>query len=122
MKFLADMGISPRTVEFLLGLGHEVVHLHAEGLDRWPDAAILEKAAREGRVVLTADLDFGALLAISGATLPSVVIFRLRDMRPTNVNWYLREIVDHHLNALEAGAVISVDEGHIRVRSLPIMQ
>lgn len=44
MRFLADMGISPKTVAFLRGLGHDAVHLHALGLDRLPDSAILELA------------------------------------------------------------------------------
>lgn len=44
MKFLADMGISPQTVAFLQTLGHDAVHLAAQGLDRLPDHEILEKA------------------------------------------------------------------------------
>jgi len=44
MKFLADMGISPRSVAFLRDLGVEAVHLHELGLDRLPDAGIVEKA------------------------------------------------------------------------------
>jgi predicted nuclease of predicted toxin-antitoxin system len=120
MRFLADMCISPKTVGFLRDLGHEVVHLYEEGLDQLPDPAILDKARQEGRVLLTSDLDFGELVAASGANLPSVVVFRLRDMRPGGVNQYLREVVAHHADALDEGAVISVDEGHVRVRPLPI--
>jgi predicted nuclease of predicted toxin-antitoxin system len=71
MKFLADMGVSPVTVGFLRGLGHEAVHLHEEGLDRLPDTSILEKARREGRVLLTSDLDFGDLLAHRGLGCPA---------------------------------------------------
>ena len=63
MRFLADMGISPATVAFLRGLQHEARHLHEHGLDRLPDAAILEKARSEGAVLLTHDLDFGELVA-----------------------------------------------------------
>ena len=48
MRLLADMGISPHTVIFLRGLGHEAVHLHEQGLDRMGDPAILEKARSEG--------------------------------------------------------------------------
>jgi predicted nuclease of predicted toxin-antitoxin system len=59
MKFLADMGISPRSAAFLRSLDHDAIHLHEEGLDRLSDASILSKALDEGRVVLTHDLDFG---------------------------------------------------------------
>jgi len=120
MKFLADMGISPVTVSFLRGLGHVAAHLHEEGLDRLLDTAILEKARREGRVLLTHDLGFGELMAASGANVPSVITFRLRDMRPANVNRHLQEIIEHHFNALDEGAVISVTENRFRVRHLPI--
>ena len=120
MKFLADMGISPHTVAFLGGLGHDAVHLHAQGLDRLQDPGILEKARDEGRVLLTHDLGFGELMAASGAKLPSVIVFRLRNMRPNRVNRYLDSIVSQHRQSLEQGAVISVTEGQIRVRLLPI--
>ncbi len=75
MKFLADMGISPRTVEFLRSLKHEAVHLSEEGLERLPDTAILEKARRDRQVLLTSDLDFAELVAASEAKLPSVITF-----------------------------------------------
>jgi predicted nuclease of predicted toxin-antitoxin system len=120
MRFLTDMGISPLTVAFLVGLGHDAVHLHEQGLDRMEDPAILEKARAEGRVLLTNDLDFGELMAASSARLPSVVIFRLRNMRPDRVNHYIREIVSQHAESLREGAIISVAEGQIRIRQLPI--
>jgi predicted nuclease of predicted toxin-antitoxin system len=114
------MGISPRSVAYLRGLGVEAVHLHELGLDRLPDAEIVRKARREGYVILTHDLDFGELLAISGSEMPSVVIFRLQNMRPENVNRYLRILTEDHRDALREGAVFSVSEGRVRVRRLPI--
>ncbi len=120
MNFLADMGISPVTVAFLRELGHEAVHLHEEGLDRLKDPEILLKAREEGRILLTHDLDFSELVAASGARLPSVIVFRLRNMRPNNVNRYLQRIVELHVRALEKGAIVSVTEGRIRIRSLPL--
>lgn len=120
MKFLADMGISPVTVDFLRSLGHEAIHLHEEGLDRLPDPSILEKARREGRVLLTSDLDFGDLLAYSGAGLPSVVIFRLMNMQPESVNAHLDVLLTRLSTDLERGAIASVTDQRIRLRQLPI--
>lgn len=120
MKFLADMGISPHTVSFLRGVGHDAVHLNEQGLDRMEDSAILEKARGEGRVLLTHDLDFGELVAAGGARLPSLVVFRLRNMRPENVNRYLQSIIGEQEESLKAGAIISVTEGRIRIRLLPV--
>ena len=121
MKFLADMGISPKTVDFLQNLGHQAVHLHQEGLDRLSDAEILEKARLNGSILLTHDLDFGDLLAASEANLPSVIIFRLRNMRPERVNLHLRGILAQHAQDLEHGVIVTIAEGGIRIRHLPIV-
>ena len=120
MKFLADMGISPRAVEHLRTLGHDAIHLHELGLDRMADTDILAKARAESRVVLTHDLDFGDLLAASQAVLPSVVLFRLPDMRPGSVIRHLDNILAQHLQALESGAILSVSEHRVRLLRLPI--
>ena len=120
MKFLADMGISPKTVAFLHGLGHDAVHLSEQGLERLPDSGIVEKARQEGRIVLVHDLGFGELVAASGARLPSVITFRLRNMHPDRVNGALQCIISQHGEALEHGAMMSVTEGQVRVRRLPL--
>ena len=120
VNFLADMGISPRTVDFLQHFGHKAVHLQQQSLHRLKDPQILEKAREGGWILLTHDLDFGDLLAASGADLPSVVIFRLRNMRPERVNHYLLRIISQYQEALENGAIITVTEGRIRMRNLPL--
>lgn len=105
MKFLADMGISPLSVECLRASGFESVHLHELGLDRLSDSSILSKALEDKQIILASDLDFGELISIAGHSLPSVVIFRLKDMRPINVNRYLRMILENHAQDLETGAI-----------------
>jgi predicted nuclease of predicted toxin-antitoxin system len=59
------MGVSITTVEALRATDHDAVHLREEGLIRLPDPEIITKAAGEGRVVLTFDLDFGDILAVA---------------------------------------------------------
>lgn len=120
MKFLADMGISPKTVSFLCDLGHDAIHLHDQGLDRLSDSGILRKAREESRILLTHDLGFGELVAASGAKLPSVITFRLRNMHPERVNRYMWTIVTQHSESLEQGVIITVTEGRIRARLLPL--
>jgi len=120
MKFLSDMGISPRTVGFLRKKGFDAVHLSEQGLYRMEDSAILNKAREEGRILLTHDLDFGEMMAASHAQLPSVIVFRLRNMRPENVNGYLEKILEEHEKRLKTGVFISVTEGRIRLRSFPM--
>jgi predicted nuclease of predicted toxin-antitoxin system len=71
------MGVAWRIVDWLRAAGHDVRHLREEGLHRLPDGDILAKAATERRVVLTFDLDFGDILALSEQRVVSVVLFRL---------------------------------------------
>ena len=119
MRFIADMGISPKIVDSLQHRGHQATHLQDEGLYSLADPDILKKARREKCIVLTHDLDFGDLIAASGADLPSVVIFRLRNMRPENVDQYLLKVISQYSEPLENGAIIIVSEGRIRIRELP---
>jgi predicted nuclease of predicted toxin-antitoxin system len=120
MKFLGNMGISPRTILYLESLGHEAKRLLDENLERLPDEKILEKARAEHSIILTSDLDFGDLLALTRAELPSVIIFRLGDMRAENVNRFLMRVLAEHAELPEQGAMVSVTEQRIRVRRLPI--
>jgi predicted nuclease of predicted toxin-antitoxin system len=63
---------------------------------------------------------FGRIIAVGQASVPSVITFRLNDMRPVQVTRYLAEVLARFAEQLEAGALVSVSERGIRVRSLPI--
>ncbi len=73
MRFLADMGIARAVVRWLQEQGHDAVHLLDEGLQRLSDPEVFSKAAVENRVLLTFDLDFGEIVALSGGSQVSVV-------------------------------------------------
>lgn len=120
MKFLADMGISPRTVAKLRREGYDAVHLVEKKLEKLEDREILAKAKDEERIVLTVDLDFGYLLAVSGATLPSVILFRLGNESREIIEEYLDNVLSQFTEELIAGAIISVKDDGFRVRLLPI--
>lgn len=120
MRFLADMGVSQQVVEWLRMNGHEAVHLHDEGLQRLPNGEIFQKADREQRSVLTFDLDFGEILAASGGQIVSVTLFRLRNTRTGCVIQRLDDVLTHSSTDLAQGAIVIVEDGRHRVRSLPI--
>jgi predicted nuclease of predicted toxin-antitoxin system len=65
VRFLADMGVGGRVVEWLRAQGHDAVHLREEGLQRFPDERVFAKALAEDRIILTFDLDFGDLASLS---------------------------------------------------------
>lgn len=114
------MGVSIRTVEWLRDLGHDAVHVREYGMHRASDALILARGRSEGRIVLTMDLGFGYLLAISGQRLPSVIIFRLEDETSENLNRKLEIVFNMFTDQLDSGSVLSVGERQIRARRLPI--
>lgn len=82
MNFLADMGVSMSTISALRHLGHNATHLREQGLMRMEDPDIVAKARSEERIVLTFDLDFGEIMALSGNASPSVILFRMRNQTP----------------------------------------
>ena len=122
MRFLADMGVDVRVVEYLRGHGHDAKHLRDEGLQRSPDGEIFAKAAAENRVVLTLDLDFGEIAALTTGRKASVILFRLHNTRTPHVIDRLARARADCADALAKGAVVVVEESRQRVRFLPIGQ
>jgi predicted nuclease of predicted toxin-antitoxin system len=120
MRFLADMGVALRVVNWLREQGHETTHLREENLQRMPDPDIFRKCAAEGRVLLTFDLDFGEIVALSQESKVSVVLFRLRNTRTPHVIERLRVALEETEQILEGGAIIVVEESRLRVRRLPL--
>ncbi len=120
MRFLADMGVSLRVVEWLRTQGDDVVHLREQGLHKLADGKIFDKATAEDRVILTFDLDFGEIVALSRGSRTSVILFRLRNARTENVIARLRPVLAESSEALGRGAVVIVEDGRHRVRLLPV--
>jgi len=119
MRFLADAGVSPDTIALLTRLGHDAIHVRAPEMHRAQDRELVDYARSEGRVIVTFDLDFGTS---SPCVLdrPSVILLRLSDERPAEVNGRLATVVAEQDTALEAGALILVEDVRYRVRKLPI--
>jgi predicted nuclease of predicted toxin-antitoxin system len=120
MRFLADMGVSLRVVEWLRSSGHDAIHLRDEGLQKLPDGEIFQKALREARIVLTFDLDFGEIVAASRGRSVSVILFRLRNTRADYVIQRLKIALEQTKEVLAQGAVILVEDERHRIRRLPI--
>lgn len=120
MRFLADMGVGAKVLKWLRNKGHNVTHLSDEGLQRMPNGEIFSKAISEKRVILTFDLDFGEIAALSKGEKASVIVFRLHNTRSENVIKRLSHVLPQSESALSKGSVVIVEESRFRVRSLPI--
>ncbi|VAX06640.1 hypothetical protein MNBD_GAMMA26-414 [hydrothermal vent metagenome] len=120
MKLLLDMNLSPLLVCLLGQHGHEVVHWSDIGDPRTADRTIFEWAAKNNHVVLTHDLDFGAILAATQAISPSVIQVRTQDVSPKNIAPLLLSVLEHQESYIADGALLTIDEWRQRVRILPI--
>ena len=120
MRFLADMGVSQRVVTWLREQGHDAIHLRDEGLQRLANGDIFTKALRESRIILTWDLDFTEIVALSKTSTVSAVVFRLLNTRSDHVIARLERVLAVSAQDLQEGAIIAVEEGRHRVRLLPL--
>jgi len=120
MRFLADMGVNIRVVEWLPNNGHDAKHLREEGLHRMPNGEIFTKAIHQNRIIITFDLDFGEIVALSKGKKASVVLFRLHNTRTSHVIRRLSITLKDAADALEKGAIVVIEESRHRVRDLPL--
>jgi predicted nuclease of predicted toxin-antitoxin system len=121
LRFLLDEGLSPRLVDLLASSGHDVVHVRGVGLTSASDPVVLGRAAEDERVLVTLDTDFGALVAHSHAVIPSIVLFRGNVTRRTDSQAsLLLANLDAVADDLQAGAIVVIGDGRLRVRRLPI--
>lgn len=120
MKLLLDQGM-PRTAAALLRqAGLDAIHVGEIGLATAEDKAILERGRIDGRTVATLDADFHTLLALLGASAPSVIRLRIEGLRGEATATLLQTLVTQFDEDLEQGAAITVQEGRVRVRRLPL--
>lgn len=122
MKLFLDQGLPRSTVSHLLKHGIPSVHAGDIGLGNASDASILERSRKEGWIVATLDADFHALLALSGATVPSVIRVRIEGLRAESMAKLLSSVLEVCAQDLNQGAVVSVTESGIRVRHLPLLR
>lgn len=119
MKLLIDMNLSPDWVRFLSSAGVEAVHWSAIGKASAPDTEIMAYASAHGYVVLTQDLDFGAILAVTQVQKPSVVQIRSEDLAPDSIGKLVLSALVEGESTLESGGLLSVDSKRTRMRVLP---
>ncbi len=120
MKFLLDQNLSPGLVVLLEQAGHTASHVRDLDMSKAPDDEVLDETRRQKAVLITADTDFGELLAHSNAGEPSVILLRRQEgRRAAEVAGLVLANLDAVAVDLDIGAFVVLDQDRVRVRSLP---
>ena len=120
MRLLIDMNLSPKWAGFLKDADFEAAHWSVLGAANAPDPELMAFAKTHNYVVLTNDLDFGAMLAASGGFGPSVVQIRADDLSIDSIGQLVVAALRQTAEAIEAGALVTIDPKRARVTLLPI--
>ena len=116
------MNLSPRWVKVLADAGIEAAHWSTLGANNAPDSEIMAYASANDYVVLTHDLDFGAILAATHGEKPSVVQIRAEDVSPDVIGKKVIIALRQMASELEEGALLTVDPNRTRLRVLPLQK
>ena len=120
INFLADMNISPKTVKSLQQKGWSIIRISDILPANTPDYIILEFARNNGNAIITQDLDFSTMIALSGYNRPSLITIRLFDSDPDIVTERLLEVFPEIGYNLLEGCAVTIEEINVRIRRLPI--
>ena len=121
MRFLIDNALSPLLAEGLSRAGHDAIHVRHRHLAKAGDDLIFRLAAEEDRIIVSADTDFGAILALGRDRKPSFILFRgMMNRRPEKQIAALLSLLPGLQESLQEGCIAVIEESRIRVRHLPI--
>jgi predicted nuclease of predicted toxin-antitoxin system len=120
MRLVIDMNLSPRWSAILQSAGFDADHWISLGNPKATDAEIMDYAVATGSIVLTHDLDFGAILAATRGSAPSVIQIRADDVSPEAIGTIVIAALHQSGAELADGCLITVEPARTRLVVLPL--
>lgn len=120
MRFLVDQPVSPIVAAWLCDHGHDAIHARDLGLSRAKDMELVALAIRDDRIIITADLDFPRLVALSQRDRPAMIVFRAGNITDAQMVRLVQRVLEHVEPQELERSIIVIDEHRIRVAPLPI--
>lgn len=114
------MPLSPSLARWLVEQGHDGVHAVDLGLERAPDAEIMECARLQRRTIITADLDYPRLLVLAHTAGPSLILFRGGNWSDDAVVSRLSQILPTLPQDNDEPVIVVIERHRVRRRRLPI--
>ena len=117
MKFIVDECTGMAVAEYLRGTGYDV-SVVAEIMPQAEDHAILTKAVKEGRILITNDKDFGELIFRRGYSHHGVLFLRLQDDSAANRIRVVKAVLDQYTDFLKMNFLVATEK-QVRIRHFP---
>jgi predicted nuclease of predicted toxin-antitoxin system len=118
MRFVVDMNLPIDWAPALISAGFAARHWAEVGPPTASDFDVLAWASDNDAVVITRDLDFGTLLAREARRKPSVVQFRIDQVRLARDLPLLLDALARYRAHLSSGAIVTIRSDRTRVRVL----
>ena len=120
MRWLLDQGLPRSAAGILHDSKEDAIHIGDIGMSEAPDPEIIRHALSEDRIIVTLDSDFHALLAVAGASKPSVIRIREEGLKGQQIAQLILRISRQFKAELDCGCVMTFHGGKIRYRLLPL--
>jgi len=109
MKFLVDECVGNGVARWLQGQGHDVISI-LEVSPGIPDDAVLQKAVREGRMLVTTDKDFGDIVFRIRKAHCGIILLRLSDWQLSRKIVTIEALLQKHSDVLAGNFVVLTDQ------------
>ncbi len=120
VRLVLDQGVPRDAANRLRELGHECLHVGEIGMSKSADDEILMWSLGKNAIVVTLDADFHTILAVSGASGPSVIRLRLQGLGARQVVQLVQNVLAGFGDDLARGSLVTVKAHKTTCHHLPI--